>query len=120
MTEATSARSCEASVWKRRQSAAWSRTSFGLHLRRLLSRVRREGSLKVLMIAGAERCFARGGREDCNEAVEQKLYESIVSFPYPVVAAVQGDAIGAGFLFAALCDFMVCSEEARYGYTDAE
>src|SRR5260370_36129230 len=31
---------------------------------------------------------------------------------------VRGYAIGAGFLAAALCDLMVCNEEASYGYSD--
>src|SRR5262249_1871454 len=53
------------------------------------------------------------------EAVEQNLYQALVAFPYPLIAIVQEDAIGAGFLAAALCDFMVCNEDATYGYTDA-
>jgi acyl transferase domain-containing protein/enoyl-CoA hydratase/carnithine racemase/acyl carrier protein/SAM-dependent methyltransferase len=85
-----------------------------------LHRVRLEAPVKVLLITGVERCFARGGREDYNEAVEQQLYQAIVSFPYPVIAVLQGCTIGAGFLFAALCDFMVCNEDAQYGYTDPQ
>src|SRR5205085_11635383 len=75
------------------------------HLRQALERARQETSLKVLTIAGAE-----------NSLAEQKLHEAIVSFPYPIVAAIKGDAVGAGFLLAALCDFIVCSEDAQYGY----
>src|SRR5262249_50144991 len=90
------------------------------HLPQALDRAQQEASLKVLIISGAERCFLRGGREDYNKAIEQKLYQAIVSFPYPVIAVLEGDAIGAGFLFAALCDFMVCNEDAQYGYTDAQ
>ena len=36
-----------------------------------------------------------------------------------MIAAVEGDAAGASFLLAALCDFMVLNEDATYGYTDA-
>jgi acyl transferase domain-containing protein/enoyl-CoA hydratase/carnithine racemase/acyl carrier protein/SAM-dependent methyltransferase/ribosomal protein S18 acetylase RimI-like enzyme len=90
------------------------------HLPQALDRAQQEASLKVLIISGAERCFLRGGREDYNEAIEQKLYQAIVSFPYPVIAVLGGAAIGAGFLLAALCDFMVCNEDAQYGYTDAQ
>jgi len=45
------------------------------------------------------------------------LYQAIVSFPYPVIAAMCGDALGAGFFVGALCDFMVCSQESYYGFT---
>jgi acyl transferase domain-containing protein/enoyl-CoA hydratase/carnithine racemase/acyl carrier protein len=90
------------------------------HLRQAIDRVRQEEAVKVLMISGAEHCFVDRRPGEDQEGVEQRLYESIVSFPLPVIAALQHDTIGAGFLFAALCDFMVCSEEARYGYTDAQ
>src|SRR5207248_343821 len=48
------------------------------------------------------------------------LFQAIASFPSPVIAALQGDALGAPFLAAALCDFLVCNEEASYGYTDPQ
>src|SRR5947209_7577876 len=89
-------------------------------LRQALDRVQQEALLKVVTISGLERCFAGGGRDSYNEAVEQKLYEALVAFPYPVIAAVEGDAVGGGLLAAVLCDFVVCSEEGSYGYSDAE
>ncbi|HEY3051828.1 MAG TPA: enoyl-CoA hydratase-related protein, partial [Thermoanaerobaculia bacterium] len=76
------------------------------HVRQALDKLERESSLKVLMISGAERGFA-----------DRELYQTIVSFPSPVIAVLQGDTIGAGFLFAAVCDFMVCNEDAHYGFT---
>src|SRR5262249_51274257 len=79
-----------------------------------------EASVKVLMLGGIDRCFLKGSREEYNEAIEQQLYQAIVSCPYPVIAALPGDVKGAGFLAAALCDFMVCSEDATYSYSDAQ
>ena len=84
-----------------------------------LDKLRQERSLKVLMIGSAARCFLRGSRDEYNDAVSLGLYRAIASFPYPVIAVVQGDAASAGFLAAALCDFLVCSEDANYRYTDA-
>ena len=88
-------------------------------LLRALDRARQEAQVKVLMLRGLDRGLLRGGREAYNEAVEQNLYQALVAFPYPLIALLQGDAIGADFLAAALCDFMVCNEDAAYGYTDA-
>ena len=85
-----------------------------------LARVQQESSLKALLLSGLELGFPNGEREAYNEAVAQGLYRALVSFPYPVIAVVEGNAMGAGLLAAALCDFMVCSEEASYGYTDAQ
>ena len=88
------------------------------HLLQALERAEQEISIKVLKLSGLERCFRRGGREDYNQAVEQKLYQALVTFPYPVIAVLREDMVGAGLLAAALCDFMVCNEDATYGYTD--
>jgi polyketide synthase PksN len=90
------------------------------HFLEALERARQEVPLKVLMLSGIEHCFVSGGREEYNEAVHRKLFQRLVAFPYPVIACLQGDVIGTGFLAAALCDFMVCNDDARYGYTDAE
>ncbi len=89
-------------------------------LLKAMGRVQQETSLKVLTLRGVERCLAADGREQYNLAIEQKLYQSLVLFPYPVIAKVEGDAAGAGFLLAALCDFMVLNEDATYRYTDAQ
>ncbi|WP_165583431.1 SDR family NAD(P)-dependent oxidoreductase [Aquimarina atlantica] len=76
--------------------------------------------LKVLIIRGTTKTFLQGGRDSYNECLAQGLYNAVASFPYPIIAEMQGDAKGAGFLLGALCDFMVCSKESRYGYTDTE
>jgi len=78
------------------------------HMVQALERVQQERSLRVLMLRGIER------------ASGQSICQTLVSFPYPTIAVLHGDAIGAGFMAAALSDFMVCNEDARYGYTDAD
>ncbi|UII31929.1 SDR family NAD(P)-dependent oxidoreductase [Fulvivirga ulvae] len=82
--------------------------------------VKKISSVKVLMLRGTSAVFLHGGREEYNDAISQKLYQAIASFPYPVIAVMQGGATGAGFLVGALCDFMVCSQESKYSYTDHE
>jgi acyl transferase domain-containing protein/enoyl-CoA hydratase/carnithine racemase/acyl carrier protein/NADP-dependent 3-hydroxy acid dehydrogenase YdfG len=86
-------------------------------LRRALDRVHDNTSARVLIVRGAERCFARG-REAFHQALALKIFETAASFPIPIIAATDSDAIGAGFLFAALCDFVVLDEAAHYGFTD--
>jgi len=87
-------------------------------LLRALSMVERSDQAKVLILAGGLSAFLRGGRKQVSDAVEQKLYSKLAAFPYPVIAAIQGDAMGAGFLVSALCDFMVCAEEAQVSFTE--
>ncbi|MBC9915647.1 SDR family NAD(P)-dependent oxidoreductase [Chitinophaga varians] len=87
-------------------------------LRHALTFVQQLPAVKVLMLQGGRNSFLQGGRGSCNEAVKQQLYQAIVAFPHPVIAAMEGDAAGAGFLAGALCDFMICSLEGTYSYTD--
>lgn len=84
-----------------------------------LNAVQKESSVKVLILNGTVHSFLRGGRAEYNHAIEQKLFQKIASFPYPVIAVMQGDATGSGFLVGALCDFMICSTDSNYYYTNA-
>ena len=45
----------------------------------------------------------------------QKIYHLIATAPKPYVAAVGGDAFGAGMSMALACDFIVGGPEARFG-----
>ncbi|RZA08189.1 MAG: polyketide synthase of type I, partial [Moraxellaceae bacterium] len=85
---------------------------------RALDTVRQTAAVKVLVISGTEQAFLTGGRTALNTANEQKLYQAIAAFPYPVIASMRGLARGAGFLLGSACDFMICSEENYYSFTD--
>src|SRR5579872_6965711 len=64
-------------------------------LLRAIEAVRGAASLKVLMLEGTRDCFLCGDRTHYNEAVARELYQSIASLPVPVIAVMQGDAVGA-------------------------
>jgi enoyl-CoA hydratase/carnithine racemase len=55
-----------------------------------LETVRSIASVKVLMLNGTAGCFLRGKRAYYNESVVRELYQSVASFPYPVIAVMQG------------------------------
>jgi acyl transferase domain-containing protein/enoyl-CoA hydratase/carnithine racemase/acyl carrier protein len=73
--------------------------------------------LRALVVEGGEYAFLHGGRSDLDAAMAVGLYRALLEVPVAVVAAVRGDATGAGFLFAALCDFVVCGRDAECGFT---
>jgi enoyl-CoA hydratase/carnithine racemase len=88
--------------------------------------------LRALIVTGSGRAFSAGG--DVNwfrRGVEEEgvdlpaevrrgadvLHQAIVDFrriPYPVIAAVNGVAAGAGFSLALMCDTRIASEEAAF------
>ncbi|NOU16649.1 MAG: SDR family NAD(P)-dependent oxidoreductase [Bacteroidales bacterium] len=87
----------------------------------VLDRAKHITDFKVLILKGTKKSFLRGRKNELTEALketrQQNLYQSIISFPYPVIAVMSGDALGAGFLVGALCDFMICNQESNYGFT---
>ena len=47
------------------------------------------------------------------------LFRSVAAFPAPVIAAVQGAALGGGFGLAVCADHVVAEEAARFGTPEA-
>src|SRR5260370_24269475 len=47
-----------------------------------------------------------------------KLFRRILSFPRPIIAAVNGHALAGGCGIATLCDFTLSVPEAQFGYTE--
>jgi len=86
-------------------------------LSRTLAALRNANQTKVLIVSGLDATFLAGGRNEQNAVVSQKLHIDIASLPFITIAAMKGDALGAGFLMGALCDFMICSLEHHYAFT---
>lgn len=90
---------------------------------------RAEG-LRVVVLAGSSPVFAAGAdiaemaTKDLLEGrafgfVGQALCKKIEEFPTPVVAFVEGYALGGGLELALACDFIVATEEAKLGLPEA-
>ena len=46
---------------------------------------------------------------------EVRYFDLIRSMPQPVIAMVDGDAIGSGNILAYICDFTICSDRSSFG-----
>jgi enoyl-CoA hydratase/carnithine racemase len=94
-----------------------------------ISRFTADGNARVLVIRGAGvKAFCSGAdvKEMASNAAESVfvpvmpvLYERILRCPKPVIAMLNGDAVGGGFEIALSCDIMVARKGARVGLPEA-
>lgn len=92
-------------------------------------------SYKVVILTGYESYFACGGSQEGLIALSEgqvkmtdlNLYSLPLACEIPVIAAMQGHAIGGGWCFGLFCDFLVMSRESsytcnhmRYGFTPGD
>ncbi len=99
-------------------------------LKDLLEKVRSEEKIKVLIITGAgEKAFAAGA--DINEIAAlgltnafaysrdaQEVANAIENLGKPVIAGINGLALGGGFELALACTLRILSENARMGFPE--
>lgn len=96
-----------------------------------LDRIDREGDVRIATIRGeGARAFCAGADVDdlrglsSEEAMRligrgQGVFRKVEELRVPVIAAVQGWALGGGFELALACDLIVASQSARFGLPEA-
>lgn len=96
-------------------------------LKKLLDEIENDEKLRVLILTGAgDKAFVAGA--DIKELVDrdarlgrrisqerQELFSRIENLPVPVIAAVNGYALGGGLELALACSIRICSEKAQFG-----
>ena len=90
-----------------------------------------DADLKAVVLTGAGSAFCAGF--DLGEfqlaagdpafatrlwASSDRYHEAFLTFPLPIVAAVNGPAMGGGFDTAVMCDLRTASQAARFGHPE--
>jgi len=91
-----------------------------------LSDAENDNTVLTVIITGAGRAFCAGvdlsvfGEMTTNALIaDQKIIKdmilALVNLSKPVIAAINGAAVGVGFSLALACDIIIASENARFG-----
>ncbi len=88
-----------------------------------LASLKDDRATKVIVVAAQGKAFSAGVdiKDHTPDRVEMMLtkfhaiFHTLWSLEQPVVAAVQGSALGGGCELAIACDFIVASERAKFG-----
>ena len=94
-----------------------------------------DGSVRVIVLRGAGGSFSAGGdvaalsrmhgTEDqggLRELLEkgERVVRAIRAFPGPVIASIDGPAVGAGLTLALACDLRMCTDQSKFGMAFAK
>jgi methylglutaconyl-CoA hydratase len=92
------------------------------------------GDIRVVVMAGAGKTFCAGAdvswmaqtvrytqEENVRDATAaSRMFAAIDTLPVPLVARVQGGALGGGAGLAAVCDIVVADADAVFGFTETK
>ncbi|HEX7069787.1 MAG TPA: enoyl-CoA hydratase-related protein [Rhodothermales bacterium] len=101
-------------------------------LREALDRAQQDKSVRVLVLTGAGTAFSSGADLKELQAMQSAsihdnrrdsaalaaLFKKMVSLPKPIVARINGHAIGGGCGLAVASDLSIVAESARLGFTE--
>jgi len=82
-----------------------------------------KSSIRVMVLQGLSDVFCAGADEDTLVALTKgnvivrdiALSEGLINLEFPVIAAVEGHAMGGGLAIATCCDIVVAARESRFG-----
>jgi enoyl-CoA hydratase len=78
------------------------------------------GAGDKIFISGADiRDIRARNKQDALKGINSRLFKAVEDCEKPVIAAVNGFALGGGCELALSCDIRICSENAKFGLPEA-
>jgi enoyl-CoA hydratase len=99
------------------------------HLARHLTELGEDAATRAIVLTGNEKSFAAGadikemagaGTIEMLQRGVHKLWRTIAACPKPVIAAVNGFALGGGCELAMTCDIIIAGESAKFGQPEVK
>lgn len=95
----------------------------------VLGRLAADDGVSVTIVTGEGGCFCAGlDRDELRSddadirrqvySASRRFHRAVVGFPKPIVAAIDGYALGTGFDLAVLCDIRVATDRATFGHPE--
>ena len=110
-----------------------SRNALNLEVRRELARLvgdlTDDESVRCIILTGNDKAFAAGadikemaqaGSMEMVRRNQAKLWRAVWSCPKPIIAAVNGFALGGGCELAMCCDIIIAGESAKFGQPEVK
>ena len=96
-----------------------------------LEKVKQDKEIKALIITGEGRAFSTGAdlKDSKDRSIEdyriyleslQEASRKIIRFEKPIIAAINGYALGSGYELALACDIRIAAKEALIGSPEAK
>jgi enoyl-CoA hydratase len=109
------------------------RNALNMEVRRLiaghLTEMGDDAAIRCIILTGNEKSFAAGadikemagaGTIEMMARGTHKLWRTIAACPKPVIAAVNGFALGGGCELAMTCDIIIAGESAKFGQPEVK
>jgi enoyl-CoA hydratase len=99
------------------------------HLAKHLTEMGEDAAIRCIVLTGNDKAFAAGadikemagaGAMEMLARGTHKLWRTIAACPKPVIAAVNGFALGGGCELAMTCDIIIAGEGARFGQPEVK
>jgi methylglutaconyl-CoA hydratase len=78
-------------------------------------------SVRAIVLAGEGKAFCGGADVNVEDArALSRMYRAIDRVPVPVIARVQGAALGGGAGLVAVCDIAIAADTSFFGFTETK